>query len=177
MRKENVTCDVKYVGMMGIVMDGFLAGSLAALQSGFVTSRGHAGQQFWMQIEPGWLDILAEGEPDPRLFGEAFREVEASGQLAGPLSVLVDITRYTGVVAWDHLFEMRSRINWGLLTPVHIAYIVRDNAFVPIVKVASVVFPDAEHKTFLRRRDALSWLAVRQEEALTCSELRQVRVV
>lgn len=131
-----------------------------------MTCRGTPGQQFWMQIEPGWLDILAEGEPDPHSFIEAFDEVEASGQLVGPLLVVADITRYTGVVEWDLLFALRSRLDWQRISPVHVAYIVRDNAFVPIVKVTSVVFPQAAHKTFLRRKDAMAWLGACQEAAL-----------
>lgn len=119
-----------------------------------------------MQIEPGWLDIVAEGEPEPSLFIEAFNEVEASGQLVGPLLVVADITRYTGVVEWELLFDLRNRLDWRRIAPVHIAYIVRDNAFVPIVKVTSVVFPKAAHKTFLRRKDAMAWLGACQEEAL-----------
>lgn len=146
-------------------MDQARASFEACHRSGYTACFGIPGDRYLIGATQGRLHIVAEGEPPQGCFVAAIEAVLNSGQLQGNVSVLMDLRGYTGVVQWDVVSAVRDRFDMARIADFSIAYVVRDAAFLMLVKVASVIFSKAKHKAFLSPDEAEDWLHLRYEAA------------
>jgi hypothetical protein len=73
---------------------------------------------------------------------------------------LVDLRCYTGRINWADMRDIATMASWGSGSgrPSRVAYLTRDNWFGAILKLMRLVFPNASHRAFHDRDDALKWL-------------------
>ena len=106
------------------------------------------------------LLIAVIGEPSDCLLLEHFRQGLAMKILHPNMRSLVDLTRFFGVVNWSTLSQLRSLAPWGedSLHPSRTAYLLRDAGAAMMVKAASGLFPNSQHRAFTERLAAVQWL-------------------
>jgi len=129
-----------------------------AHKHGWVVARGRSGARFLLSVEPGWIFFHIEGEPTSEHLFSIFDAATKAGVLHGAFSMLIDMTTFTGAMNWSAVAEMRDGIDWDKISKLNVAYVVRDMEFALLVKIAGVIFPKANNRTFLDREEALDWL-------------------
>lgn len=142
----------------GYRMDRAFASFMANHKNDFTACHGQTDGRYLVAVGCGRIHIVAEGEPPQGCYLAVIDDVLNCGRLQGPVTVLMDLTAYTGVVEWDVVSQGRDRIEAAHLGNFSIAYVVRDSAFLMMVKVASVIFSRARHKAFLSQAEAEDWL-------------------
>ncbi len=139
-------------------MDEIRAAFTAAHAGGRLISYGRPGARFLLSIEPGWIFLLADGEPESKDFTAAFADAKASGLIRGDLSVLVDLSIFYGAVNWSTVNELHDAIDWSVLGKVNVAYVVLEKGFALLAKISSVIFRAATHRVFDSEKNAVAWL-------------------
>lgn len=106
------------------------------------------------------LLIVVTGEPSVDLLLEYFRQGLARQVLHPNMRTLADVRKFVGVVDWTSLSRLRTLALWGEDTafPARTAYLLRDTGAAMMVKAASALFPQAQHRAFTERQDAVAWL-------------------
>jgi len=124
---------------------------------GLVIAHGVPGARFLFKIVPKRLYILADGEPRGEHLLDCFREAMATGLLAR-VAVLVDLRRFTGSVDWDAVRKLREMAPPFDNNEAYVAYVVRDDLFGKLIKIAAAMFPNLGHKVFYDPAEAAIWL-------------------
>ena len=126
-------------------------------REGRIIAKGTPGARFLLKIAPERLYVLADGEPQGQHLVAAFREAVASGMPRG-IKTLTDVRHFTGIVDWDSVRGLRELApNFGGIH-TSVAYVVRDNLFGHLIKIAAAMFPKVQHKVFLDPAEAEAWL-------------------
>ena len=110
------------------------------------------------------LMIAVVGEPSGKELVAHLREGLARGLIRPNMRVLIDLTRFVGVVDWTVLSDVRAMAHWGKNAghTSRTAYLLRDGAAAMLVKAISAMFPASLHQGFTNRRDAVRWLEASQ---------------
>lgn len=124
---------------------------------GIVIAHGVPGARFLFKILPLRLYILAEGEPQGEHLLDCFREAVATGRLVR-VATLVDLRRFTGSVDWDAVRQLREMAPPFENNKAYVAYVVRDDLFGKLIKIAAAMFPNLGHKVFYDPAEAAAWL-------------------
>jgi hypothetical protein len=141
-------------GMSDAVREAFLEKH----KNTHILERGRQGARYLMSVGPGWIFFLAEGEPDTPNFNAIFADALDFGRVRGDIAMLVDLGHFTGNVDWPAVQQLRDGIDWNSVTRLRIAYVVRNQEFAALVKIASVIFADAHHSVFRDEAAAVNWL-------------------
>jgi hypothetical protein len=123
-----------------------------------IIERGRRGARYLMSVEPGWVFFLADGEPNTPDFSDIFGAAMATGHLRGTLAVLLNLSAFTGNVDWDTIKALYASIDWHGIDSLHIAYVVRNQEFATLTKIAGVIFGSAQHRAFIDEAAAIAWL-------------------
>jgi hypothetical protein len=110
------------------------------------------------------LMIAVVGEPSGKELIAHLRDGLARDLIRPNMRVLIDLSRFVGVVDWTVLTDVRAMANWGK-DGVHTsrtAYLLRDGAAAMMVKAISAMFPASLHRGFTDRQEAVRWLEVAQ---------------
>ena len=126
---------------------------------GDVFSQGAPGARVLLKVTPKRVYVLVDGEPAGKSLSGVFGDAIRAGKIKHSLSALVDLTIFTGSVDWDHVVAVSKMAEWGKNETSHVAYIVRDNIFHNLIKIAATMFPSTRQQSFLDRGDAEAWLA------------------
>ena len=137
--------------------DDVFAAFAEAGGEGIVVATAQPGARFMMKLTPKRLYVLADGEPRGKCLIDAFVEAVATGKL-NSRSTLVDLTCFTGTVAWESVKDLREMSPRGIDSASSVAYVVRNNLFAKLVKILSVIFPKIRHEAFTTRAEAEAWL-------------------
>jgi hypothetical protein len=114
------------------------------------------------------LMIAVVGEPSGRQLVPHLREGLARDLIRPNMRVLIDLTRFVGVVDWTILSDVRAMAHWGDGTrhTSLTAYLLRDGAAAAMVKAISVLFPASQHRAFTDRQEAARWLETASAQRL-----------
>ncbi len=90
------------------------------------------------------------------------------GWLRLSMRTLVDMSDFVGVVDWPALHKLRTLAKWTADGPgrSRVAYVVRSDAFHPIIRVITALFDHTQHRIFTDRQAAVAWLAESQAAPL-----------
>lgn len=105
------------------------------------------------------LLVVVAGEPPGTALLECFEHARAEGWLGHSMKTLVDARRFVGVVDWQAINRLRQMADWGddaALTRT--AYLVRNEGFAPLVKIAATLFRCCQHRAFTELSAAVAWL-------------------
>lgn len=138
--------------------DEVYAAFAEAGEDGDVIVRGLPNARVLMKVTAKRLYLLLDGEPTGKCLSGVFAEAVRRGAIPYSMPALVDLTRFTGQVEWDHVEAVGRMAPWGTDGNSNVAYVVRNHAFHKLIKVASVMFPATRHEIFLNRADAIAWL-------------------
>ena len=110
------------------------------------------------------LMIAVVGEPSGKELVAHLREGLARGLIRPHMRVLIDLTRFVGVVDWSVLTDVRAIANWGKDAghTSRTAYLLRDGSAAMMVKAISAMFPASQHRGFTDRQGAVRWLEAAQ---------------
>jgi hypothetical protein len=125
---------------------------------GVVVAHGAPQARVLLKVTAKRLYLLIDGEPPGKCLSGAFAEAMQSGKIRSSMAALVDLTHFTGEVDWSHVEAVRAMADWGKDGDSNVAYVVRNQMFHGLIKVARAMFADARHETFLNRADAVAWL-------------------
>jgi hypothetical protein len=142
----------------GVSMDEIYAAFAAAHAGGRLTTYGRPGARFLLSIEPGWLFLLADGEPEAKDFTSIFADAKATGLIRGNLSILVDLSIFYGAVNWSTVNELHDAVDWTAIEKINVAYVALEKGFALLAKIASVIFRAATHRVFDNEKNAVAWL-------------------
>jgi len=105
------------------------------------------------------LLVVVSGEPPGTALLECFEAARAEGWLHHSMRTLVDMRRFVGVVDWQSINRLRQIADWGDVEgKTRTAYLVRNDGFAPLVKIASTLFRCCQHRTFTDHDLAVAWL-------------------
>lgn len=105
------------------------------------------------------LLIVVSGEPLGEALLECFEAARAEGWLRHRMKTLVDMRRFVGVVDWQAVNRIRQMADWGDgEARTRTAYLVRNDGFAPLIKIAGTLFRGCRHKTFTDHDLAVAWL-------------------
>ena len=143
--------------------DEVYAAFVRAGGDGDVFAQGAPGARVLLKVTPTRLYVLADGEPAGKSISGVFGDAIRAGKVKHSLSALVDLSIFTGSVDWDHIVAVSKMAAWGKDSATSVAYVVRDNLFHNLIKIAATMFPDTRHQSFLDRGEAEAWLAASDE--------------
>jgi hypothetical protein len=138
--------------------DEVYAAFIEAGDEGVVIAHGACKARVLLKVTPKRLYVLCDGEPPGKCLSGAFGEAVRGGKIKHSMSALVDLSHYTGQVDWDHVKAVRDMAAWGKDGDSNVAYVVRDNIFHSVIKIAAALFTDTRHEPFLDRAAAEAWL-------------------
>jgi len=105
------------------------------------------------------LLVVVSGEPPGTALLECFETARAEGWLLHSMKTLVDMRRFVGVVDWQAVNRLRQIADWGDDEGrTRTAYLVRNEGFEPLVKIATTLFACCQHKAFTDHDLAVAWL-------------------
>ena len=123
------------------------------------TVRGPESARIALKIDSKRLYVVVAGEPRGNDLTQCFREGLDKGLIRPSMRTLVDLTRFTGTVDWSAVFALRTLAPWGKDEgESRVAYVVRTNTFLPLLKIARVLFFRSHHRAFDNHADAIKWL-------------------
>ncbi|MBU6298114.1 MAG: hypothetical protein KJS68_07700 [Alphaproteobacteria bacterium] len=127
-------------------------------EAGDVIVRGAPHARVLLKITAKRLYLLIDGEPPGKCLSGVFIDAIRNSKLKRSMSALVDLTGFTGQVDWDHVGAVRRLAAWGRDGRSNVAYIVRNEMFHGVIKVARAMFDETRHEIFFDRADATAWL-------------------
>jgi len=121
-----------------------------------------AGEEFTsgnvkLKVDGRKLLIAIAGEPPGHLLLARFQEGMARKLLYPGMHVLVDMTRFFGVVDWQAIAQLRDLAPWGDHSS-RVAYLMKGLDAAILVKAAGDLFPSSEHRVFTEQAAAIAWL-------------------
>jgi len=125
---------------------------------GVVIAHGVPNARILMKLTSNRLFLMIEGEPTGKCLTDTFTDALATGMLKGTTPTLVDLTHYVGTVDWEAVKTVRAMAPWGKERKSNVAYVVRDNVFGNLVKIASALFTRSRHEIFRSYGAAEAWL-------------------
>lgn len=124
-----------------------------------IISRGPNDGRIALKAAGERLHVIVLGEPEGECLTGCFREGLDRGVLRPNMRALVDLTRFTGAVDWSAIYTVRVMAPWGNDKDAsRIAYVVRNNMFGALIKIAGVLFSNSRHRTFDDFDAAVAWL-------------------
>lgn len=108
----------------------------------------------------GRQHVLVEGEPEGRFLADCFRDGLACNCLNKSAPTLVDLRNFIGAIDWGAIENVSSMATWGSHGDErsHVAYVLRNDEFEMLIKIARELFPHTEHRTFRNLGEAIAWL-------------------
>jgi len=105
------------------------------------------------------LLVVVSGEPRGAALLECFEAARAEGWLRHSMKTLVDMRRFVGVVDWQAINQLRQMADWGDDAGLtRTAYLIRNDGFMPLIKIASTLFRCCQHRAFTDHELAVAWL-------------------
>lgn len=125
----------------------------------YVASQCPEGGVF-LRPREGVLWVIVEGEATGDNLAAAFRRALDHGVVDLWMPSLVDLTRFTGAVDWAAVRSVREMAAWGKgnKPKSRVAYVLRDQRFVALVKIIAVLFPRSHHRAFYDFAEAARWI-------------------
>ena len=116
-------------------------------------------------VTGGILWVAVENEPSGDDIVSCLRQARDTRLFGTCADTLVDLTRFTGVVDWEALHQVREMAPWGLgwSRPPRVAYVSRDRLFGAVIRAVGGVFTSARHRLFRDQAAALAWLRTAAE--------------
>lgn len=148
-----------HVGENTVDEDEVYAAFVRAGADGDVFAQGAPGARVLLKVTAKRIYVLVDGEPAGKCISGVFADAIQAGKIKHSLSALVDLTIFTGTVDWDHVAAVSKMAPWGKDGACNVAYIVRDNLFHNLIKIAATMFPQTRQQSFLDRGEAEAWLA------------------
>ena len=139
--------------------DEVYAAFVRAGADGDVFAQGAPEARVLLKVAPHRVYVLVDGEPAGKCISGVFADAIRAGKIKRILSALVDLTVFTGSVDWDHIAAVSKMAPWGEDGRCDVAYVVRDNLFHNLIKIAAAMFPATRQQAFLDRAEAEAWLA------------------
>jgi hypothetical protein len=136
------------------------------LDHNYIASQSPEGGVFLRRRE-GILWIMVEGEASGDNLVSAFRQALDRGVVDLWMPSLVDLTRFTGAVDWAAVRTVREMAAWGRgnKPKSRVAYVLRDQRVVALVKIIAVLFPRSTHRAFYDVAEAGRWITSASDEA------------
>ena len=110
----------------------------------------------------GAIVVIAVGEDvrGPTIIEAAAQAIKAS-VIAPRIPVLIDMTKFAGIVDWGAIHTVRGMAGWapGGEAAARVAVLVRDETFGSLVTLAGALFPRAARQLFIDHEAALAWLS------------------
>jgi hypothetical protein len=136
------------------------------LDHNYIASQSPEGGVFLRRRE-GVLWVIVEGEATGDNLVSAFRQALEQGVVDLWTPSLVDLTRFTGAVDWAAVRTVREMAAWGRgnKPKSRVAYVLRDQRVVALVKIVAVLFPRSNHRAFYDFAEAARWITARSGES------------
>jgi len=140
--------------------NGFYCEFKGASKNSVFIFRGPPSGRISLKISGDRLFVVVSGEPKGECLVECFREGLVLNLLHPGMRTLADLTGFIGSVDWKAVFTVRTLAPWDKKGngASRIAYVVRNDMFSGLIKVASAIFFNSVHRAFDNRGDAISWL-------------------
>ncbi len=132
----------------------------------YIASQSQEGGVFLRRRE-GVLWVIVEGEASGENLVSAFRQALDQGVVDLWMPSLVDLTRFTGAVDWAAVRTVREMAAWGRgnKPKSRVAYVLRDQRVVVLVKIIAVLFPRSMHRAFYDVAEAARWICSASRES------------
>ncbi len=105
------------------------------------------------------LLLVVSGEPPGTALLDCFEAARTQGWLRHSMRTLVDMRRFVGIVDWQSINQVRQMADWGDDEGrTRTAYLIRNDGFMPLVKIASTLFRCCQHRAFTDHDVAVAWL-------------------
>jgi hypothetical protein len=141
-------------------LEGESDGGPAAAAPTHVFTRASGVNRVTVSITGDLMRVDVAGETLDNGIVDCFREAIAAGAVRPNMVCLVDLSDFSGGVDWTAIHTIAALVPWGSETdrPSRVAYVTKSAWFSAMLKLASVLFPKAQHRQFSGVQKALRWL-------------------
>src|SRR5271166_4700800 len=103
-----------------------------------------------MRDEAGVLRVEVKGDPTGDDIAACFSEAVAAGIVRPPMPAVIELTDYSGNIAWETIRAIAGQRGWGAQAgdKPRVAYVTSDANFDTVIKLIAALFPDGEHRSF-----------------------------
>lgn len=108
-------------------------------------------------LEQDRCEIVYEGEATPQMKMAVLAQAKQAGFAAFDGGVLVDFSRFTGVIDWEYARQQENIVP-GFPPPPKVAYVARDDMAAMFAKGILSFSKNIEWQVFTSRRKAVTWL-------------------
>lgn len=130
-------------------------------------SRGGVRGKIALKTDGERLFVVVDGEPRGEYLLKSFREGLDRGLIRPNMRTLVDMRGFKGGANWGAVFTLRTYAPWGRGKEgvSCCAYIVRNDMFGALIKIAETLFGLASHRSFHDPAEAIAWLKTKAADA------------
>ena len=149
--------------------DDFYSDFDIATGTSIVIARGTARGRIRIKTDGERLFVQVEGQPRGEYLLKCFREGLDRKILRPNMRTLVDLRGFVGGADWSAVFTLRTYAPWGQGKEgvACAAYVLRNDMFGALIKIAETLFFGAKHRSFYDPDEAIAWLkakAAREDE-------------
>jgi hypothetical protein len=138
-----------------------VAAAIAAPTRTYTSSTG--GNRVTLSVTGDFLRIGVVGETLDDGIVECFGRALAEGAVRLNMVTLVDLSNFKGGFDWSSIHAIAGLAPWGSGPgpAPRVAFVTRSVWFATMLKIATILFPNTEHRDFTSVAKAMCWL---QEE-------------